>query len=178
MALNDGLLTSYLQSMTVQNSSLNSFYKRTAYLRDKDLLDMFITLISGTEAYTFNLACNSSLLNMWTNQPLLLAGVWSPAMKSNPITSGTDIAQSMMADDLARQAEDSVSSVISIASVYGSSFSSSAFDEEEVLKIILGSDVSGEKKRQDICHLPGQSSGTSTSSNDFATKESHTCKYI
>lgn len=139
---------------------------------------MFITLISGTEAYTFNLACNSSLLNMWTNQPLFLAGVSSPAMKSNPITSGTDIAQSMMEDDFAGQAEDSVSSVVSIASVYGSSLSSSVFDEEEVLKRILGSDVLQERKRQDTFHLPDQSSGTSMGHSNLTTEESNSREYI
>lgn len=116
---------------------------------------MSMTLISGVEAYSFNLACNSSLLNMWTNQPLLMAGIWSPAMKSCPITSGTDIAQSLMIED-SRIADDSVSSVTSIASIYDSSVGSNAFDEDEALKIILGTAqredgyIDSEENRQDI----------------------------
>ncbi|XP_054280417.1 pleckstrin homology domain-containing family M member 1 [Macrosteles quadrilineatus] len=136
LALNEALLTSYMQSMLSQRSSLSSFYKRAAYLRDKELLDMSVTLVSGVEAYPFNLASNSSLLNMWTNQPLLMAGIWSPAMKNCPISSGTDIAQSLTNEDL-RIAEDSVSSVVS-GSFYESSLGSNPFDENEALKIILG----------------------------------------
>lgn len=141
IALNEGLLTSYVESMRTQNSALNSFYKRSAYLRDAELLDMFVTLISGIENHSFNLICNSSLLNLWTNQPLLMAGVWSPAMKSCPITSGTDIARTLMLEDSANNCEDSVSSVVSVASCNEFSLGSSSFDEDEALKIILGNDV-------------------------------------
>ncbi|XP_046682318.1 uncharacterized protein LOC124368879 [Homalodisca vitripennis] len=141
MCLNDGLLTSYLQSMLAQNKSLSSFYKRSAYLRDTEVLDMCITLIAGIESYSFNMFCNTSLLNTWPNPPLVMSGVWSPTMKACPITSGTDIARSLMAEDSASKvAEDSMSSVVSVASYYQSSLESN-FDEEEALKIILGTDV-------------------------------------
>lgn len=147
MALNESLLTSYLQSMLVQNSALNSFYKRAAYLRDKELLDMFVTLVSGIESYSFNLVCNSSLLNLWTNQPLLMSGVWSPAMKSCPISSGTDIASTLGVDDSRAYDEDSLSSVASLSSFYGSSPHCSTFDEDKILKQILGADVAKEEEK-------------------------------
>lgn len=133
--------------MLAQNSALNSFYKRAAYLRDKELLDMFITLVSGIEGYPFNLVCNSSLLNLWTNQPLLMSGVWSPAMKSCPITSGTDIASTLDIDDVRAIDEDSLSSVASLSSFYESSPHYSAFDEDKVLKQILGADATNDEEK-------------------------------
>lgn len=163
LALNEGLLTSYLESMRTQNSALNSFYKRSAYLRDSELLDMFVILIAGIETHSFNLVCNSSLLNLWTNQPLLMAGVWSPAMKSCPITSGTDIARSLMMEDSAKYVEDSVSSVISVASCNESLLGSSGFDEDEALKIILGNDIA--QSENVVQNIP-----TETEENDLDLK--------
>lgn len=133
--------------MLVQNSALNSFYKRAAYLRDKELLDMFVTLVSGIESYSFNFVCNSSLLNLWTNQPLLMSGVWSPAMKSCPISSGMDIASTLGVDNSRAYDEDSLSSTASLSSLYGSSPHCSTFDEDKILKKILEADVSKEEQK-------------------------------
>lgn len=124
---------------------------------------MFVVLISGIETHSFNLVCNSSLLNLWTNQPLLMAGVWSPAMKSCPITSGTDIARSLMMEDSAKYAEDSVSSIISVASCNESLLGSSGFDEDEALKIILGNDAAQ-------CENVVQNIPIKTEENDFDLK--------
>lgn len=140
MALNENLLSSYLQSMLAQNRPLNSFYKRAAYLRDNELLDMLITLVSSIESHPFNFVCNSSLLNLWSNQPLLMSGVWSPAMKPSPIISGRDIVSSLVDQDLPQVDQDSLSSAPSMSSLFESSPRSNTFDEDEVLKKILAAD--------------------------------------
>lgn len=145
MALNDSLLSSYLHAMSEQNSALSPYYRSSAYLRDSEFLDMTKQLIEGIESCTFDLACNSSLLNVWTNPPLLMAGIWTPPMKSCPITSGTDVAKTLsLGEDNSLRQDDSHSSVISLASHQDSllgSAQSVLFDEDEALKIILGTNV-------------------------------------
>lgn len=145
MALNDSLLSSYLHAMSEQNSALSPYYRRSAYLRDSEFLDMTKQLVEGIESCTFDLACNSSLLNVWTNPPLLMAGIWTPPLKSCPISSGTDVAKTLsLGEDNSLRHDDSHSSVISLASHQDSllgSAQSVLFDEDEALKIILGTNV-------------------------------------
>lgn len=86
LALNDGLLSSYFDIMRRDNSSLSPYYKSHAFMRDNDLLEIAQKYIEGFEAsVTFNLPHNSSLLNSWNHQTLLIAGIWAPAMKSHPV---------------------------------------------------------------------------------------------
>ncbi|XP_044740811.1 uncharacterized protein LOC123302091 [Chrysoperla carnea] len=98
IALNDNLLSSYMSSMQRDAHILKQFYKTFAFIRDSELFDVAQNLINGVETipnHSFTLAINSSLLNYWTTPPLLMAGIWSPPLKSCPITSGIDIAQSL-----------------------------------------------------------------------------------
>lgn len=144
MALNDSLLSSYLHAMSEQNSALSPYYRRSAYLRDSEFLDMTKQLVEGIESCTFDLACNSSLLNVWTNPPLLMAGIWTPPMKSCPVSSGTDVAKTLSLGEDNSLRHDDNSSVISLASHQDSllgSAQSVLFDEDEALKIILGTNV-------------------------------------
>ncbi|XP_071442651.1 differentially expressed in FDCP 8 homolog isoform X2 [Hetaerina americana] len=145
-ALNDGLLPSYLEAMRRDPSALSPYYQRTALLKDMELLEVIQQLVQGVETYPFTLACNSSVLNTWTDAPLLLSALWTPPMRSCPIPSGVDVARKM--DELPEE-----QSPISLyrpydnlqecpSSPHGSLLSQpSGLDEEEKLKIILGSDI-------------------------------------
>ncbi|KAJ9583383.1 hypothetical protein L9F63_022249, partial [Diploptera punctata] len=138
LALNDGLLSSYLESMRRDGSALKPYYRRSAFLRDTELLEVAQRLVDGVEACSFSIACNSSLLNVWTNPPLLLAGLWTPPLRSCPIASGVDVASTLDSGD-AVVTDDSVSSAISFE---GSSLGTVlALNEDEALKIILGTPV-------------------------------------
>lgn len=75
MALNDGLLCSYIDAMTADHSTLESFYYQLAYLRDIEQPDIFKSYVQGLMAFQFELPYNSSVLNSWMNTPLLLAGI-------------------------------------------------------------------------------------------------------
>lgn len=140
LALNDGLLSSYLESMRRDGSALKPYYRRSAFLRDTEMLDVAKGLVEGIESCRFSVACNSSLLNVWTNSPLLLAGLWTPPLRSCPVASGVDVASTLDSGD----AGDSVSCAVSLSSLSyeGSGLGTVlALNEDEALKIILGTPV-------------------------------------
>lgn len=135
--LNDCLLSSYLTTIRQNPSALRPYYDAEAYLRDNEILDVAQHLIEGLETIkTFMLPCNSSLLNSWSMPSLVLAGVWSPTLRSCPVSSGVDVAESL-------QATSSFNSeTSSLASESMNSFSSGIaqilpVNEEEALRIIL-----------------------------------------
>lgn len=113
-------------------------------MRDVDLVEVAQRLIESLDYARFELACNSSLLNFWSSTPLLLAGIWSPPMKSCPVFSAVDIAKTItteLTDNF-----DEVETASSIGSSIGiGSFTSSqsmfnnvaCISEDEALKIIL-----------------------------------------
>lgn len=137
IALNDGLFSSYLQSIIIDNSALTEYYNRQAYLRDIERLEVAIELIKAIQVGCFNFACNCSLLNTWTNSPLQMAAIWTPPMKSWPIASGTDVVQTLPEDS---QAADNCS--LASYSLQDSLLNPQLmFDEEAALKIILGTPV-------------------------------------
>ncbi|CAH0562059.1 unnamed protein product [Brassicogethes aeneus] len=144
LALNDCLLSSYLVTLRQLGSSLKSFYKTGAYVRDAELLDLTQRLVEGVESFhTFTLPCNSSLLNTWPLQSLYLAGIWSPTLKACPVAPCDDVAQSINETSSPQPIPD-----IEVASVSSLSLGSQAsglrqivsFSEDEVLKIILNKD--------------------------------------
>ena len=75
LALNDGLLCSYLKTMMMDKVSARRFYEKSAIMRDSDSLDVIIKYVSGIEIYQYDLALNSGLLNKWSNAPLVIAGL-------------------------------------------------------------------------------------------------------
>ncbi|XP_029167573.1 pleckstrin homology domain-containing family M member 1 [Nylanderia fulva] len=144
LALNEGLLASYFCSIRRDNSALKPYYNRSAYIRDLDLVEVAQRLIENLDYIRFELACNSSLLNFWSSTPLLIAGIWSPPMKSCPVFSAVDIAKTItseLSDNF-----DEIETASSIGSSIGiGSFTSSqsmfnnvaSITEDEALKIIL-----------------------------------------
>lgn len=143
MALNDGLLTSYLGAIRRDNSALKPYYDRAAFVRDEDLLEIAQRLLESIDFIKFKLVTNSSLLNFWSTTPLMMAAIWSPPMKSCPIFSAIDIAKTISSSITIEQNYDDIETASSIGSL--SSFNSSQFplnstnsvSEDEALRIIL-----------------------------------------
>ncbi|GAB1611016.1 sorting nexin-29-like isoform X2 [Argonauta hians] len=75
LALNDGLLGSYVDAMVADIHALDSFYYQLSYLRDLEQPGILKSYVQGITAFQFELPYNSSVLNSWMNTPLLLAGV-------------------------------------------------------------------------------------------------------
>ncbi|XP_055863501.1 uncharacterized protein LOC106067906 isoform X3 [Biomphalaria glabrata] len=74
MALNDGLMQSYLHSMIVDVKTLKYFYHSFAYLRDFEQPGILNNLLTGLMSLEFKLSYNSSVLNTWNNGTLQIAG--------------------------------------------------------------------------------------------------------
>uniref|UniRef100_A0A1I8MSZ2 RUN domain-containing protein n=1 Tax=Musca domestica TaxID=7370 RepID=A0A1I8MSZ2_MUSDO len=97
LSLNDGLLSSYLNNMGKNSSSLSPYYKKYALIKDTSRLERAIHLIDNVESLAqFKLPYNTSLMNQWPDQALQLSGLWTPTMKSCPISSGLDVAGSLV----------------------------------------------------------------------------------
>ncbi|PBC28109.1 Pleckstriny domain-containing family M member [Apis cerana cerana] len=143
LALNEGLLASYFGAIKRDNSALKPYYNRSAFIRDTDLVEVAQRLIESLDHICFELACNSSLLNFWSNTPLLLAGIWSPPMKSCPVFSAVDIAKTITTEITDSDNFDEVETASSIGSLGSFNSSQSALNnmvcitEDEALKIIL-----------------------------------------
>ncbi|KAB0800998.1 hypothetical protein PPYR_05352 [Photinus pyralis] len=138
MALNECLLSSYLSTLRQDSSVLKPYYNTYALIRDNELLDVAQRLIEGVEAFTeFNLPCNTSLLNTWQLQSLVLAGIWSPTLRSCPIAAGVDVAQSLQSTSAINSETGSLSSAISFNSHSSGIGGLLSLNEDEALKIIL-----------------------------------------
>lgn len=131
--------------MRQDGSALKPYYCSSAFVRDPEYLEVTQHLIEGIEAFPFSLTFNSSLLNVWTSTPLLLAGLWTPPLRACPVIAGVDVASTMDDNFYTRKVhEDPPSSTVSLSSSYQGSGIGQVlpFSEDEVLKIILGTPVS------------------------------------
>ncbi|XP_050313889.1 sorting nexin-29 [Anthonomus grandis grandis] len=142
-ALNDSLLSSYLSIIRQNSSSIKSYYNNNAFIRDNEVLEVAQKLIEGVESVKkFDLPTNSSLLNNWQPQSLVLAGIWSPTLKNTPLAPCDDVA-SIIDEEISNQEEASASDTASVCSAisFGSQISNlkqvASLSEDEVLKIIL-----------------------------------------
>ena len=99
MALNDGLLGSYLAAMGKDQVSLSVHYEKFAFLRDQEMRDLLLTYLTGVEVYSFALATNVSLLNRWQAGPLVLAGIWATSVSA--IVDGAEDVVAALQEDMA-----------------------------------------------------------------------------
>lgn len=142
LAVNDCLLSRYLEAMRCDGSALKPYYRHSAFIRDSELVDVAQRLIEGIETSSFTLVCNSSLLNVWTNQPLLLAALWTPPLRGCPVMSGVDVASTMDGNSLINEnCPPSPAVSLSSVSYQGSNVGQIPLNEDEALKIILGTPV-------------------------------------
>ncbi|KAL7297965.1 hypothetical protein TKK_0008980 [Trichogramma kaykai] len=139
LALNEGMLSSYLAAIRRDNSALKTYYGRPAFIRDSDLVEVAQRLIESIDYIRFDLVCNSSLLNFWSSTPLLMAAIWSPPMKSCPVNSAVDIAKTISIDRPEDDLEEieTASSIGSLSSFNSSQNNLSGFSEDEAFKMIL-----------------------------------------
>eukprot|EP00088_Acartia_fossae_P004865 TRINITY_DN12103_c0_g1_i6.p1 TRINITY_DN12103_c0_g1~~TRINITY_DN12103_c0_g1_i6.p1 ORF type:complete len:954 (-),score=221.58 TRINITY_DN12103_c0_g1_i6:488-3349(-) len=108
LALNDGLLVSYLQSMARDKGSVSVHYEVHAMLRDTDRMDLVRSYITGLEIYSFDLPTNVSMFNRWLPEPLTLAGVWESSSTVQPITDTSCIDAAAQVDE---QEESAISGI-------------------------------------------------------------------
>ncbi|XP_013416946.1 uncharacterized protein LOC106178352 isoform X1 [Lingula anatina] len=85
IALNDGILESYLEAMINEQSTVKYWYRRTAFLRDPEQPGILKTYLQGLASFKFQLSYNSSVLNVWTITPLILVGIWTPPETPAPV---------------------------------------------------------------------------------------------
>ena len=141
LALNEGLLSSYLAAIRRDNSALKPYYNRAAFIRDTDLVEVAQLLIESIDYMRFDLVANSSLLNFWSSTPLLMAAIWSPPMKSCPVFSAVDIAKTISSERTSMDDNfddiETASSIGSLSSFNSSQNNFSGFSEDEALRIIL-----------------------------------------
>jgi hypothetical protein len=142
LALNEGLLSSYLATIRRDNSALKPYYSRAAFIRDVDLVEVAQRLIESIDYINFELVTNSSILNYWSSTPLLMAAIWSPPMKSCPIFCAVDIAKTINSERTNNENSldeiETASSIGSLSSFNSSQNNLSNFQEEESLRILLG----------------------------------------
>ncbi|ALC42792.1 maker152 [Drosophila busckii] len=101
-SLNDSVFSAYLNTMRRSESALKPYYKKDALLKDSEGLETAAKIMESLEAYVgFDLPVNSSLLNQWPDYSLQLSDLWTPALKSCPISSGEDVASSLATEIIA-----------------------------------------------------------------------------
>ncbi|XP_060594531.1 uncharacterized protein LOC132748885 isoform X2 [Ruditapes philippinarum] len=105
VALNDGIMESYIDAMISDSKNLEYFYQRTAYLRDREQPSIMKTYLQGLSNFEFKLSYNASVLNEWSYAPLVLAGIINSRDAPPPVIKTT--GQSSKASKLRERDEDS-----------------------------------------------------------------------
>ncbi|XP_064642692.1 uncharacterized protein LOC135497000 isoform X2 [Lineus longissimus] len=93
MAINDGLIESYLDAMLADAATLKTYYRNPSFLRDAEKPGILKTYLQGLSNFMFQLSYNSSVLNMWPNISLMLSGLLDPrGVPSAVVASKSDSA--------------------------------------------------------------------------------------
>lgn len=101
IALNECLLSSYMSTLLKNISAVKPFYNRSAFVCDSEILEVAQKLVEGIETcIQFNMPTNSSLLNYWPEQVLMLAGIWIPKVRNAPISTALDVASTITDEDV------------------------------------------------------------------------------
>jgi len=137
-ALNDGLLVPYLTTMAEDKVSLSVHYNTHAFLRDPDRIDVAMRYLAGLEVYNFKLAVNSSILNRWQPQPLVMAGAWAaPLVQESVDEAAVDIASTL---ETQSSPPPSFSRTLAQPIAANSSYiQRGLLNEDEALRLILAS---------------------------------------
>ena len=138
IALNECLLSSYMSTLLKNISAVKPFYSKTAFVCDPEILELGQKLIEGLETCVqFNLPINSSLLNYWPEQVLMLAGIWVPKIRTAPISTAVDIASTMTNEEV----KPTLASTPSHTSTITGLGHMLALNEDEALDFILSHDT-------------------------------------
>lgn len=134
IALNECLLSSYMSTLLKNISAIKPFYNKTAFVCDSEILEVAQKLIEGLETcIQFNLPINSSLLNNWPEQVLMLAGIWVPKIRQAPISAALDVARTITDEEYKPKLASTptpTSSITGIGQIL-------ALNEDEALDFIL-----------------------------------------
>lgn len=91
MSLNVSSMSSYLNNIKQNKNALDPYYKKYAFMKDGDSMDIATKLIESIEnVCEFEFPINSSLYNMWSNNALHLSGLWTPPLKSCPVSRSVE----------------------------------------------------------------------------------------
>lgn len=176
MALNESSFSAYIQNIRKHPALLKKSYHQYALLFDTDLLEMTENLLLGIESFVqFELPCNSSLLNVWNDTPLQMAGIYSIPLRSIPIASGEDVAGSITntSQSISIPKNISVLSDIYSASIGNSIFTNSpnsildADDDERVTRLLRAVDSDDVEIAAEELEIPKE---TNESSNEEVLK--------
>ncbi|CAD0195395.1 unnamed protein product [Chrysodeixis includens] len=138
IALNECLLSSYMSTLLKNISAVKPFYNKTAFVCDPEILEVGQKLIEGLETcIQFNLPINSSLLNYWPEQVLMLAGVWVPKIRQAPISAALDVASTITDEEVKPKLASTPTHTSSITGL-GRLL---ALDEDQALDFILSKDL-------------------------------------
>lgn len=91
LALNDGLMTSYIEAMVQDKSTLQYYYRSTAYFQDPEQPDIMKTYLEGLAIFDFQLTYNCVMLNTWSPEPLMMSGIWMPSPEPEPVMPAMDV---------------------------------------------------------------------------------------
>ncbi|XP_022806244.1 uncharacterized protein LOC111343345 isoform X2 [Stylophora pistillata] len=120
LALNDGLMESYLEAILMDKNKLLYFYKGSSFMLDSELPSIMKTFLQGLGEFKFDFNYNTPGLNSWSGDTLALCGIWQlpkVAPRSLPLTytgvpvhGGLAVPVSIPGDQLVVQYEASSSS--------------------------------------------------------------------
>ncbi|XP_032227359.1 sorting nexin-29 isoform X2 [Nematostella vectensis] len=92
LALNEGLMESYINSLLSDIKKIQTYYKPSAFLRDGELPYIMVSFLQGIAEFKFHLNYNTPSLNTWTGDTLAYAGVWQLAKIASPVPSNRPAA--------------------------------------------------------------------------------------
>ncbi|XP_018016808.1 pleckstrin homology domain-containing family M member 1 [Hyalella azteca] len=78
LMINGGQMSSYIDALTRELGVLKDYYKPSALVRQEESCCQLLGTLQPLSTLQFRLATNSSVLNTWTQTPLVLAGMWAP----------------------------------------------------------------------------------------------------
>lgn len=76
LALNEGLMESYLETLLMDKNKLLESYKPSAFLLDAELPSIMKTFLQGLGEFKFDFNYNTPGLNTWTGDTLAYCGIW------------------------------------------------------------------------------------------------------
>ncbi|XP_076472493.1 uncharacterized protein LOC143301928 isoform X2 [Babylonia areolata] len=85
LAINDGLVASYLASMMADTKTMRTFYHSWAYMLDYEQPDILRNHLTGLMGLNFRLSLNSSVLNTWSSRTIQLAGLSTDGPSLAPV---------------------------------------------------------------------------------------------
>lgn len=89
ITLNEGLFGSYMEALTNDTSLLHGFYRSSAYIRDRDHMDLLKSLLEELDTISFQMNYDCSTLNSWSPETLHFLGVHVPSSPT-PVVAAVD----------------------------------------------------------------------------------------